>query len=192
MGIILRGLFFLFMLDLGLLAWIGWNYGALAFLALLILPGFLGGPLVLRQIGQSFRKLQDEMSQGRTPSQSMAEGGALLLAGVLLLIPGPLSTCCGLLLLLPPIRKVAAFFWVRTLSKNLPAPGTAPGGPQGFGNVHVRVVSINPDGVSSTQGFAAPPRSSGGIKTVEAFDPDSPPQLEDHNPQNPPSSPSGS
>jgi UPF0716 protein FxsA len=195
MGIILRGLFFLFVIDLILLFWIGMNYGWLYFFALIFLPGFFGGPIVLRQLSRSYRKLMEDVGQGKPPSQSVAEGGALLLAGVMLLIPGPISTACGLALVLPPLRKLAAHIWVRHLSHNLPAPGAQPGGPYGNGNVHVRVVTFGPGGVSSAQGFspAAGSARPGGIKTVEATDPDTPLQLPNAEPDSssPPSPPSG-
>ena len=79
-------------------------------LFLLLLAGVAGGVLVLRWTGRrAVRRLQAtvQAARGGRPAPEEQRGSALLVvAGVLLIVPGPLSDVLGLLLLLPPVRTV--------------------------------------------------------------------------------------
>ena len=48
-----------------------------------------------------------EMEAGRDPSREMVQGAMILLAGLLLLIPGFVTDIIGLLLFIPPVRELA-------------------------------------------------------------------------------------
>jgi UPF0716 protein FxsA len=73
----------------------------------LILAGSFAGALVLRHAGGShIARVRTAWDQGSfTALQADSTGGLVLLAGILLLIPGFISDVIGLLLLLAPLRQ---------------------------------------------------------------------------------------
>ena len=73
----------------------------------LILLGSIGGMMLLRHAGGShISRLRVAMTGGNFSAlQADATGGFILLAGVLLLIPGFITDAIGLALLVPPLRR---------------------------------------------------------------------------------------
>lgn len=87
-----------------LVSTLGWGWTVLALLVTFLLGWGLVAPMagshLIRQIGQ--------LRSGLTEPRSAVNDGALItLAMVLVLVPGLVTTGLGLLLLVPPIRKVA-------------------------------------------------------------------------------------
>ena len=76
-------------------------------IALLLSISIVGAWIVKRQGTGTLRKIRAELDAGRVPGAHLVDGGLLLLAGFLLLVPGFITSFFGLLLLLPPVR---AFF----------------------------------------------------------------------------------
>jgi UPF0716 protein FxsA len=79
-----------------------------AWALLFILAGSLAGLLVLRHAGGNhIARIRVAMNQGSfTSLQADSRGGLILLAGILLLIPGFITDILGLLLLIAPLRQV--------------------------------------------------------------------------------------
>jgi len=73
----------------------------------LILLGSIAGMMLLRHAGGShISRIRVAMAGGNFSSlQADAAGGAMLLAGVLLLIPGFITDVIGLALLIAPLRR---------------------------------------------------------------------------------------
>ena len=68
----------------------------------------IGGLLLVRHEGMgTMAKMRAELNEGRVPGSHLADGFWLLVAGLLLLVPGFVTDIAGLLLLLPPVRGVA-------------------------------------------------------------------------------------
>jgi UPF0716 family protein affecting phage T7 exclusion len=89
---------------IALVSTVGWAWTLLALLGTLVLGWGLLAPMagsqLIRQIGQ--------LRSGLTEPRDAASDGALVtLAIALVLIPGLVTTALGLLLLIPPIRRVA-------------------------------------------------------------------------------------
>ena len=76
-------------------------------IALLLSISIVGAWIVKRQGTGTLRRIRAELNAGRVPGAHLVDGGLLLLAGFLLLVPGFITSFFGLLLLLPPVR---AFF----------------------------------------------------------------------------------
>ena len=74
--------------------------------------GFLGALLAKRQGLALLRRLLSEMEQGILPAEALFDGVLLLLAGALLITPGLLTDCLGIILLFPPARR-ALKAWLR-------------------------------------------------------------------------------
>lgn len=85
---------------------VGRQIGVLPTLGLVILSG-IGGSILLRiQSFGAMTRIRREMDARRDPSRELAHGVMILLAGILLLIPGFFTDILGLLLFLPPIRDL--------------------------------------------------------------------------------------
>jgi UPF0716 protein FxsA len=81
---------------------IGW----LATIVLLILISACGPSLVRRQGTGVWRRAKRRLQDGEIPGREAIDGVLLLVAGGLLTFPGFITAVLGLLLLLPPVRRV--------------------------------------------------------------------------------------
>ena len=88
-----------------LVSTIGWGWTLLALLATFLLGWGLLAPMagshLIRRLGQ----LRSGLTE---PRRAVSDGALVTLATALVLVPGLVTTVLGLLLLLPPIRAVAA------------------------------------------------------------------------------------
>lgn len=86
---------------------VGSKIGALATIGL-VLASTLAGSLLIRHQGFGvMTKVRTEIDRGRDPSGQLAHGAMMVLAAMLLIVPGFITSIIGLLFLLPPIRDVA-------------------------------------------------------------------------------------
>lgn len=86
---------------------VGRQVGALATVGL-VLASSIAGALLLRHQGFSvMTRIRAEMDAGRDPSRQLAHGAMIVLAAILLIIPGFITDIIGLLLFLPPVRDLA-------------------------------------------------------------------------------------
>lgn len=86
---------------------VGQEIGVLYTLALVVAAGILGAILLRVQGFGVMTRVRRELDAGGDPSRELAHGAMILLAGVLLLIPGFITDIVGLLLFLPPVRDAA-------------------------------------------------------------------------------------
>uniref|UniRef100_UPI00333941F6 FxsA family protein n=1 Tax=Mesorhizobium sp. M0047 TaxID=2956859 RepID=UPI00333941F6 len=86
---------------------VGRQVGALATVGL-VLASSVAGALLLRHQGFGvMTRIRAEMDAGRDPSRQLAHGAMIMLAAILLIIPGFITDIIGLLLFLPPVRDLA-------------------------------------------------------------------------------------
>jgi UPF0716 protein FxsA len=87
---------------------IGWTVLALAAAGVL-------GVLVIRVLGAaSLAELQGALARREPPTGALVRGACVLLAGMLLIVPGFLSDLVALLLLIPPLRTgLLGILWRR-------------------------------------------------------------------------------
>lgn len=106
----MRLLLFLFIvipaLEIGLFILAGKTVGGVATIALIIATGILGAYLAKQQGMGVVRKVQEQIRSGYPPADALVEGACVLLGGLLLLTPGFITDIIGLLLILPPTRKM--------------------------------------------------------------------------------------
>ena len=124
---------------------VGQQIGALATIGLVIASSIAGSLLLRHQGFGVMARARQEIDAGRDPSRHLAHGVMVLLAAVLLIIPGFITDIFGLLLFLPPVRDLA---W-RLFKKRI-----------------VAVTSFGSD--FGTGGF----RSRGGNRTIDLDDDD--------------------
>lgn len=93
------------LVELYLLIAIGSEIGALAMVLWVVLAVLLGG-FFIRNAGVATALLvRDKMARGEHPDAEMLTGFMWVIAGVLLIFPGPLSDLLALVCLLPVTRK---------------------------------------------------------------------------------------
>jgi UPF0716 protein FxsA len=121
-GVLLKFLFALLgvqLLDLLLLIGLSRRFGFWQTVGTLCVVGLLGSSLARRESARVWRGFQASLSAGRPPEHGVIDGMLVLLAGVLLLLPGILSDVLGLLLFIPPLRRSVAGFLRQRLTREL-------------------------------------------------------------------------
>ncbi len=115
-------LFLLFLLipllEIYLLIEVGGVIGALPTVALVVLTAVLGAFLLRLQGFSTMNRMRATMMRGRLPAVEILEGGALLLAGALLLTPGFFTDAIGFLLLIPPLRRYLILKFIDRITIN--------------------------------------------------------------------------
>lgn len=103
-------LFLLFTLvplaELYLLIEVGSYLGALPTIAIVIGTGFAGAYLARLQGFATLARIRENTRQGIVPTDDLLDGVLILVAGVVLLTPGLITDCMGLLLLIPVTRNL--------------------------------------------------------------------------------------
>jgi UPF0716 protein FxsA len=76
--------------------------------ALLLLGGSVIGGVIVRRVGsRAWRALRASAVEGRRAPHDVVDGAIVLLGGLLLLVPGFITDAVGILLLLPPTRRLS-------------------------------------------------------------------------------------
>ncbi|MCX5383640.1 FxsA family membrane protein [Streptomyces sp. NBC_00083] len=170
------------LVPLGIAAWLVLEIWLLTVVAgassgllvlLLLIGGLLLGGYVIKRAGRrAFRNLTETVRQqqsgGAEPASAGTSGGGegnalIMLAGLLLIIPGFVSDALGLLLLVAPVRKSVSRLFERSLDKRMRA--AVPGG---FGDAFQQARIHYPDGkvvqgeVVRDDAAAYPPRDDLG------------------------------
>ncbi len=98
--------------EIALFIQVGGLIGLWPTLAIVVLTAVLGTYLVRSQGAQALNKVRRSFSDLNDPTEPLAHGAMILVAGVLLLTPGFFTDALGFALLTPPIR-VAVFNYLR-------------------------------------------------------------------------------
>jgi len=98
--------------EIALLIAIGREIGLAATVSLLLVTGLLGAVLARRQGLGVVRRMQSEVAAHRMPAGQLVDGALILLAGVLLIVPGVLTDALGFFCLLPAGRTLLKA-WLR-------------------------------------------------------------------------------
>ena len=93
-------------IELTLLLKLSEVVGAKYTLGLIVLTGIVGGSLARWQGVRTLLRLRDQMGKGQFPTDALADGGMILVAGALLLTPGILTDVFGFSLLTPFCRPL--------------------------------------------------------------------------------------
>ena len=106
--------------------------GVLLTLILVIFSSVVGMSLVRNQGFKNLMLMQQKMAAGESPAAEMIKSVSLILAGLLLLIPGFFTDFLGLLLLLPPVQKLMTVKLMPYLRfSRMPGGGFSAGGGNG-------------------------------------------------------------
>jgi UPF0716 family protein affecting phage T7 exclusion len=102
-------LFFVVMplIELAIFLQVAQWIGVLEAFVLLMLISIAGVFIVRHQGLGVYRRVRAEIRAGIVPTVQLVDGLLILIAGVLLILPGFVTSVFGLLLLLPPVRNIA-------------------------------------------------------------------------------------
>lgn len=137
---------------------VGSRIGALATVGLVILSALVGTVLLRVQGLGAMRRIQSEMAAGAEPGRQIVHGAMIMMAGLLLIIPGFITDIFGLLLFLPPVRDAV---W-SAISGRI----TVVGGVTGFSGARpsarpTRVIDLDERDYREIDGDAPPRRRDG-------------------------------
>jgi len=130
---------------------VGRQIGALATVGLVFLSMIVGAWLLRVQGFGILARVQQEMDRGRPPARELAHGAMILMAAMLLIIPGFLTDIAGLLLFIPPVRDLAWTFVKTRISIVARFNRTA-----GAGQRSSRTIDLDTDEYSRTGGDDSP------------------------------------
>jgi UPF0716 protein FxsA len=106
-------------IDIGVLLLSGKTIGLLPTIAFIIFTGVLGAYLAKREGLQTIKRVQEQLSYGQIPGDSLLDGICILIGATLLLTPGFVTDLFGFLLLFPPSRKPFKFLMINALRKRI-------------------------------------------------------------------------
>ena len=95
---------------------VGSEIGVLATVALVIATTVLGSILLRIQGFGIMTRIRQTMENGGQPGRDLVHGFMVMLAGVLLFLPGFFTDIVGLVLFIPPIRDLAWEFLARRIT----------------------------------------------------------------------------
>ncbi|MEK3798143.1 FxsA family protein [Peribacillus sp. FSL H8-0477] len=93
--------------------------GFWATLFTLLLMGIVGAYLAKQQGLETLRRAQAQMNVGQLPGNEMINGLCIMIGGILLVLPGFITDLAGLLLILPPTRKLCKPLLLRWITKKI-------------------------------------------------------------------------
>jgi UPF0716 protein FxsA len=178
------------LLELVVLWQVGGVVGFWPSVAIIAATGVLGGALAKREGLRVFREWSAAMAQGQMPEVGLIDGVLVLLGGLLLLAPGFIGDGVGLLLLIPPTRRLAAAVVRGYLLRRFGAlageaqamrdsfgdPAGEGGVEEGFGGLPFGTFTVIRGGDVFSSGFGADGRGAGfathGRGTFEGEDRD--------------------
>lgn len=99
------------------------SIGVLATVLFLVLVSVAGAWLVKREGLGVIRRVQDQLSRGEIPTDTLVDGLVIMVAGAMLLFPGFVTDALGLLLLVPPLRALVRKVVLSRFRSRLATPG---------------------------------------------------------------------
>lgn len=85
---------------------VGKQIGVVATIGLVVLSSVIGGILLRIQGIGILAQIGKQIEAGQNPSREVAHGVMVVMAGILLLIPGFVTDLLGILLFIPPVRDL--------------------------------------------------------------------------------------
>lgn len=108
-------------LEITLFIWLGGYIGPWWIFGIIMVTGILGVTFAKNQGIEALRKVRESMAEGIPPGDYILDGISILIAGILLFIPGFLTDVIGLVLLIPftrkPLKNLLKYILINKFSK---------------------------------------------------------------------------
>ena len=92
------------LIEIAVFVEVGRQIGVLPTIALVVLSSMAGGILLRIQGFGILARIRQQIERGQNPSRELAHGVMVVVAAILLLIPGFVTDIVGILLFIPPVR----------------------------------------------------------------------------------------
>jgi UPF0716 protein FxsA len=93
------------LVELALLVYVGFVIGAWQTILIVLITALIGVVLFRKQRAAIPRKIQNDLERGVIPAVGIVDGALVLVAGVLLIMPGLMMDVLGFILLIPLVRR---------------------------------------------------------------------------------------
>ncbi len=123
-------------LEIWLILEIGGQLGLLNTIGVIIVTAVVGAALAKHQGLAALQKVQRALQTGEQVGTSMIEAALILVAAVMMLLPGFVTDGMGILLLLPPTRKLVAAVIARRFANRAQSFVVGSFDPMGMGGVY--------------------------------------------------------
>lgn len=166
------------LIELYLIIQVSSGFGLLPTIAMLILVSIVGAWLVRREGTNVIKRVQDQISSGKMPTNELIDGAMIVGGGALMLTPGFLTDIIGISLLLPPVRAILRPFVAKAVKSRVQIVSPFGGvmGDNGFGDGNTRGPG-NPGstgaGFGGFGGFGSNPFGTPKKSRSDVFDVDS-------------------
>jgi UPF0716 protein FxsA len=107
--------------EIWVIVTVGDLIGALPTIALLLGTALLGGWLLRHEGSRAWRAFRNALTEGRPPAAEAVDGVLVIIGGLLMMLPGFVSDVVGLLLVLPPTRRLVRGIVLLKMASRLPA-----------------------------------------------------------------------
>ena len=143
---------------------VGKQIGVLATLGLIILSMVAGFVLLRVQGITLLTKMQSELAAGHMPDRELAHGALLIMAAILLIVPGFVTDIIGILLFIPQIRDL---LW-KWLSKKMTVRTTFSSGftKNNYDNNHSQTIDLDAEDYHSSDPEHSPWRKDDDNKRL--------------------------
>jgi UPF0716 protein FxsA len=105
-ALIVGGLVLLPVAEIAVLIAVGHAIGVLWTILLLLASSVAGGWLLRREGPRAWRAFRSELAAGRPPGNAATDGLLVLIGGILMVLPGFITDIVGLLMVIPPTRRL--------------------------------------------------------------------------------------
>lgn len=138
------------LVELAILVWIASKTSVLFTIGLVLFMGVAGMLLARFEGLRVWRQVQMQLQRGETPTDSLLDAVLILVAGLLLALPGVLTDVLGLLLLVPPIRRIVRYrlqerFRTQIHTTSSRGRYAGAGEPAGDRIIDVKVIDVEPE-----------------------------------------------
>lgn len=138
---------------------VGSQVGVLATIGLVLLSAIVGALLLRVQGLGTVQRIRLAMTENRTPGRELVHGVMIVLAAMLLIVPGFFTDIFGILLFIPPVRERVYRFLSRHVTVITPGrPGAARPAAQPRGQIDLDATDFHRDGGSGDSPWRDGPR----------------------------------
>ncbi|MCW2504394.1 MAG: exlusion protein FxsA [Actinomycetia bacterium] len=106
--------------EISLIVAVGHQIGAVPTILLLLASAAIGSWLLRREGRRAWREVRAAAGSGRPPAMEAVSGVLVLAGGLLMMLPGFATDVIGLLLIVPPVRRLAARLVLARFARGLP------------------------------------------------------------------------